>query len=1116
MTLLSVVMSIVMASETLLAEKMISREHFSSLLRTAFEDEVTFSHLSKKNNRQLSQEESEHAWLDILNYGMRWTQSKHHRALRPDNYTGSEPKHPYVLCSRATNKSGLERLQLLAQSLGISVERSQTVSNTDEESCFIVSVTSSTIQTAHETDISNSSFTPLVDVMKISSGGIRYILEDAQWQPTAASASAGGDGLLRTTHVASLMVDLIPGEGVNAVNSSTAATQILNDVIAMIQSSINNINIISSSNLRSTSNQQLSNIVPMRDAFSLTSSLHNNKQLRSFTDSVNVWSEALFSGFEANHHCKNMFDLLQVRERGEIEGFELLLNAQQTVEDEGTAWNKNCVISLIIGLSVNQSVQSVDVGRPLEISSFDEETSSTTRELAVQGITNPQWISQSGVVNERPFFDNDLDGSGQTVGIADAGLDTDNCYFYDSSNSEDFYGRYSWDMSQRKVVHYDSDFADRRETNRGHGTAVAAAAVGRRSFDGLVESNGYADGTAPGSKLAFLDMGVGSAAIQDPGVVRLFESLSQADHGAKIIVGSWGRSYYGVYSSFCKDYDAILRDTFTDVLFVASSGNTGSTGTITVQNPADCKNVLSVGSGLNYGNDIRSNELGIEYLADYSSKGPTADGRIKPDIIAPGHFLLTANANVDMVGECDGGIPDSRYGARGDGVRYVSGTSFAAPTVAGSAALIRQYFIEGWCTTDRCCGSKGCGSIISPSNSLMKALLLNGAVPMTGKVQKVPNGAVLEESFAVYDGKQGFGRINLLNSVPLYGSNELQLIAVNDKTITYGNEHDYIIDIDTSNGCSSDLKVTLVWMDPPGATGCLNCLVNDLDVLVEEIGGSSKTYYPNGLSRRDNKNTVERIVINTSNGERFRVSVKATNLVSEQRYSLAIAGCLADDIDTSRNQQTNSPSKRPTDAPTSKRPTNQQTTQLTSCMSPDECNKARKQKGITRMFVGENFPSYGCFIKGNTAFFGLGFTSKEQIENTDLPGYRQRLMCQLEASGTNTTIDYFSVEPSSAPSLQPSMNPTIHPTLNQTSGQTMQPTQKLTPWPTNDASVLPTPSTTVETATNEARWWPKIDKRKIECILSTDYKVDVAGANVMFETEDDCVEYLVESLKKHG
>lgn len=1090
--------SLVIASETLLAEHMISHEHFSSLLRTAFDDEVTLSHLSTNNNRKLSKEESERIWSDIFNHGLRWIQSNHHRALRPDTAaTATDTKHPFLLCNRAPNESGFERLQLLAHALDNSIQGSQTVSNTDEESCFILSVTSSTLYTARETDNSNSSFAPLVDVMKIASGGVTYILEDTEWQPT--------EGSLEINHVASLMIDLIPGEVSNVVNSTTAATQILNDVKAMIQSSSNN-----NGNLRSSNNNPLPYIVNVRDAFSLTSSVRNNKQ-RS-----DIWSEALFNGFEADHHCKNMFDLLQVRERGEIEGFELILHAHQAVEDEGTAWNKNCVISLIIGLSVNQSVQSVDVGRPLETSSF-EEISSTTRKLTVQGITNPQWISQSGVLHHRPFFDNNLDGSGQTVGIADAGLDTDNCYFYDSSNNEDIYGRYSWNMKQRKVVHYDSDFADRRETNQGHGTAVAAAAVGKRSFDGLVESNGYADGTAPGAKLAFLDMAVGSATIQDPGVTRLFGSLSQVENGAKVIVGSWGRSYYGVYSSFCKDYDAILRDTFTDVLFVASSGNTGSTGTITVQDPASCKNTLAVGSGLNYGNDIRSNELGIEYLADYSSKGPTADGRIKPDIVAPGHFLLTANANVDMVGECDGGIPDSRYGGRGDGVRYVSGTSYAAPSVAGSAALIRQYFIEGWCTADRCCGVKGCGSSISPSNSLMKALLLNGAVPMTGKVQRVPNGDVLDESFDVYDGKQGFGRINLLNSVPLHGSNKLQLTAVNDKTIVHGNEHDYNVNIDTSNGCSSDLTVTLVWMDPPGATGCLNCLVNDLDVTVEELstGGISKVYYPNGLSKRDKRNTVERIAINTSDGDKFRVLVKATNLVSEQRYSLAIAGCLADDITTSREQQTSAPSKRPAVAPSSKTPANNKATQLKSCSSPDECNKARKQKGIKRMFVGENFPSYGCFFKGNTAFFGLGFTSKEQIEDVDLPGYRQRLMCELEPSETNVTMNLLTIAPSSAPSSQPSMHPTIHPTLNQMSDHTTQPTLKLTPWPTNDSSKLPTLSPNARTVTVEAKWWAKVDKRKIQCVLSEDYRVDVFEANAMFETEDECVEYLVELLKKH-
>lgn len=45
--------------------------------------------------------------------------------------------------------------------------------------------------------------------------------------------------------------------------------------------------------------------------------------------------------------------------------------------------------------------------------------------------------------------------------------------------------------------------------------------------------------------------------------------------------------------------------------------------------------------------------------------------------------------------------------------------------------------------------------------------------------------------------------------------------------------------------------------------------------------------------------------------------------------------------------------------------------------------------------------------------------------------------------------------------------------------------------------------------------WPKVDKRKIQCIFSEDYGADVVEANAMFETEDECVEYLVEMLKKH-
>ena len=342
--------SFAIASETLLLQNAISNEHFSSLLRTAYEDDVTFKHLASNSRHlgQLSQEESEQLWFGMLNHGWKWTQAFHHRALRPDN----DPKHPFVLCSHAVNKTGSERLQLLGKTLGIPVRRSQTVSNTAEESCFIVSAKSSTIQAAYETgSMSESSFAPLVDVIKIASGGISYILEDTEWHPVTRGSDE--DRQLKTTHVASLMVDLIPGDESSTVDSSTMATQILNDVIAVAQTSLT-----SSSNLRSSHNQALSDIVPLRHAFSLTSSIYNHKQSRMFGEKVSVWSEALSEGFEANHGCKDMFDLIQIRERGAVEGFELLLNAASDENNPSSAWNKYCVISLIIGLAVNQSVQS--------------------------------------------------------------------------------------------------------------------------------------------------------------------------------------------------------------------------------------------------------------------------------------------------------------------------------------------------------------------------------------------------------------------------------------------------------------------------------------------------------------------------------------------------------------------------------------------------------------------------------------------------------------------------------------------------------------------------------------------------------------------------------------
>eukprot|EP00884_Botryococcus_braunii_P006262 jgi/Botrbrau1/15637/Bobra.4_1s0022.1 len=97
-----------------------------------------------------------------------------------------------------------------------------------------------------------------------------------------------------------------------------------------------------------------------------------------------------------------------------------------------------------------------------------------------------------------------------------------------------------------------------------------------------------------------------------------------------------------------------------------------------------------------------------ESLADFSSKGPTKDERIKPDLVAPG-VLQSAYTN-PQGNTCD--------------LRYMQGTSMATPVVAGSAVLVRQYFEQGFYPT----GTPMAANSFSPGGALVKAVLIGGAV----------------------------------------------------------------------------------------------------------------------------------------------------------------------------------------------------------------------------------------------------------------------------------------------------------------------------------------------------------------------------------------------------
>ena len=254
---------------------------------------------------------------------------------------------------------------------------------------------------------------------------------------------------------------------------------------------------------------------------------------------------------------------------------------------------------------------------------------------------------------------------------------------------------------------------------------------------------------------------------------------------------------------------------------------------------------------------------------------------MKPDLVAPGYKVLAPRAHAKK----------NNY----DETYNTFGTSFSSPVVAGNAALIRQYFEEGWFP----CGSKSCNNNNSqtsnPSGSLVKAILMNGSIQTITNVQKVPAGQVLER-VKEYDNNAGMGLVNMVNSLPLKGVNDLNGVVVNNRLINDG-RFDTIL-IKTRSSCSSRdwVRTTLSWYDPPGATNCAHCLINDLDLIVEKMNGRNvveKTYYPNGLNRKDSKNNVERIrITNGGGGMLFKITVRASNLATRnQKYSLIATGC---------------------------------------------------------------------------------------------------------------------------------------------------------------------------------------------------------------------------------
>nr|WP_315987917.1 S8 family serine peptidase [Desulforamulus aquiferis] len=223
-----------------------------------------------------------------------------------------------------------------------------------------------------------------------------------------------------------------------------------------------------------------------------------------------------------------------------------------------------------------------------------------------------------------------------------------------------------------------------------------------------------------------------------------------------------------------------------------------------------------------------------DQVAGFSSRG-TLDGRIKPEVLAPGTWILsTRKTKPNLASDSYIGLYNQNYG-------YMSGTSMSTALTAGSLALLRQYF-----------QAKG----VTPNASLLKAALIFGT-------QKLPGVSASD---------QGFGRVNVENTlVALENGN---LFYQDNPGLQTGETVTYTY---TSNG--QPFRVVMAYSDYPKTPGVGKDLVNDLDLKV--IGPDNKgIYWGNGYMEGDRLNNVEEVIVyNPEPGQTYTIEVAGHNIV---------------------------------------------------------------------------------------------------------------------------------------------------------------------------------------------------------------------------------------------